>query len=193
MVEIVDFWSWFKINRNLLTSDKYPSGKFNELNNIINGLGLYWEVGPGVNKENMLIISVDGEKKLIDKAKNFLSYAPILDEWEIELFKKPKINWDILEIHKDSIKISAKNWQYVLLKYNDGKKEILIKADNLFEYEEDNRYVIVHIILTNLLGEEKLMNEIDYIDILEIDDSSYKTQNLCDLNGHLDYLKSIAL
>jgi hypothetical protein len=153
-------------------------------------MGLYWEVGPGVRKENLLIISVSGQRELLDRARHLLNNAPILDDWEFDLFKKSKTNWDKLEIPSDKIKISATNWTYVLLKYKDGKKEILIKADTLSDFEKNKRVEFAEIVLTNLIGEEKMMNEIDYLNVLEFDDSTYDTQDIRNLDKHLDYLKN---
>ena len=188
--DIKQFWSWFKVNSNELQSDKYPNDTFKELDQRIYNMGLYWEVGPGDKKENLLTISTSGRRELLDTARKFLDIAPILDDWEFDLFKKPKTNWDKLEIPSDNIKISAANWTYALLKYKDGKKEILIKADTLTDFEKDKRIELAEIVLTNLIGEEKMMNELDYLDVLEIEDSTYDTQDIRDLDEHLDYLKN---
>lgn len=188
--DIKQFWNWFKSNSNKLQSEKYPNDTFKEFDLRIYNLGLYWEVGPGVKKENLLTISISGRRELLDKARNLLDNAPVLDEWEFDLLKKAKKNWDKLEIPIDNIKISATNWTYVLLKYTDGKKEILIKADTLSDFEKDKKIELAEIVLTNLIGEEKVMNELDYLDILDIEDLTYETEDIRELDKHLDYLKN---
>jgi hypothetical protein len=188
--DIKRFWNWFKVKSSELQSDKYPNDTFTELDERVYNMGLYWEVGPGVKKENLLTISVSGRRDLLDRAKSLLDNAPILDDWEFSLLKKSKTNWNKLEIPSDDIKILADNWTYVLLKYKDGKKEILIKADTLADFEKDKKIELAEIVLTNLIGEEKMMDELDYLDVLEIDDSTYDTQNIRDLDKHLDYLKN---
>jgi hypothetical protein len=190
MDESKNFWNWFTINCNALHSDRYPNDTFNELDERLYSMGLYWEVGPGVKKENLLTISVSGRKERLHEAKSLLADAPMLDDWEFDMLKKPKTNWDKLEIPSDNIKVSATNWTYVLLKYKDGKKEILIKADTLSNFEKDKKIELAEIVLTNLLGEDKVMNELDYLDVLEIDDSTYDTQSIRDLDKHLDHLKN---
>jgi len=95
---INNFWDWFRVNCSHLHSDKYPNDTFGELDERLYGMGLYWEVGPGVNKENLLTISVSGQRARLDKARSLLVNAPILADWEFDLFKKPKTNWDKLEI-----------------------------------------------------------------------------------------------
>jgi hypothetical protein len=188
--DINNFWNWFKTNSRDLHSDKYPNDSFRELDKRVYDMGLYWEVGPGIEKENLLIISVSGRRELLDKARSLFANAPILDNWEFDILKKPKTNWDKLEIPNDNINISAANWTYVLLKYKDGKKEILIKADTLSDFEKDKRIELAEIVLTNLIGEEKMMNEFDYLDVLEIEDSTYDTQDIKALSKHLDHIKN---
>jgi hypothetical protein len=122
------FWNWFKENCDKLHSNMYPNDTFIELDRRIVDFGLCWEVGPGISKKNLLIISTNGRRELLESARNFIFNAPLLENWEIEILKKPKTNWHKLEIPKDNIEISAIDWTYVLLKYKDGKKEILIKV-----------------------------------------------------------------
>jgi hypothetical protein len=190
MDDSMNFWNWFKINCKHLHSDKYPNDTFNELDERLYAMGLYWEVGPGVKKENLLTISVSGRKERLETGRSLLANAPILDDWEFDMLKKPKTNWDKLEIPSDNIKISAANWTYVLLKYKDGKKEILIKADTLSDFEKDKKIELAEIVLTNLIGEEKVMNGLDYLDVLDMNDSTYDTQDIRYLDKHLDYLKN---
>jgi hypothetical protein len=109
---------------------------------------------------------------------------------EFDILKKRKANWDILELPSDNIKISAINWAYTLLKYKDGKREILIKGDTLTNFEKDKRIELAEIVLTNLLGEETMMNELDYLDVLELDDTTYDMHDIKGLNKQLDFLKN---
>ena len=187
------FWNWFKANCNELHSDKYPNNVFTELDRRIVDFGLYWEVGPGISKDNLLTISTSGRRELFDRANSFVNHAPILDDWEFGILKKPKANWNILEIPDDNIKISAINWTYTLLKFKDGKREILIKGDTLTEFEKDKRIEFAEIVLTNLLGEERMMNDLEYVDVLELDDTTYDMYNIEGLIKQLDYIKNGAL
>lgn len=188
--DINNFWNWFKVNSSELHSDKYPNDSFRELDRRVYYMGLYWEVGPGVQKENLLTISVGGRRERLDKARSLVVNAPILDNWEFDILKKTKTNWDKLEIPNDNIKISAANWTYVLLKYKDGKREILIKANTLSAFEKDKRIELAEIVLTNLIGEERVIDELDYLDVLEVEDSTYDTQDIKGLSKHLEYLKN---
>jgi hypothetical protein len=188
--DINNFWRWFKTNSDSLQSDKYPNDLFTELDKRLYDIGLYWEAGPGVKKENLLTISVSGRRELLDKAKELVANAPVIDDWEFDVLKKPKTNWDILEIPNDNIKISAINWTYTLLKYKDGKREILIKGESLSDFEKDKRIELAEIVLTNLLGEERMMNELDYLDVLELHDTTFDTRDIKGLTQQLEYIKN---
>ena len=90
--DIHNFWNWFKVNSRDLHSDKYPNEFIKELDKRVYDMGLYWEVGPGIQKENLLIISVSGRKELLDRARRLLNNAPTLYDWEFDILKKPKAN-----------------------------------------------------------------------------------------------------
>jgi hypothetical protein len=189
-VDIENFWTWFKANSNEVQSEKYPNKSFRELDKKICEMGLFWEVGPGIQKGNLLTISVSGCRELLDSAKNLVEKAPVLDDWEFGVLKKPKANWDKLEIPDDNIAISAANWTYTLLRYKDGKKEILIKGESLSCFEKDKMIELAEIVLTNLIGEERMMNELDYLDVLDSGDTTYDTHDIRGLPKQLDYIKN---
>ena len=88
--DIKHFWNWFKLNSDELQSDKYPNGTFKELDQRVYDMALHWEIGPGAKKANLLTISVSGRRELLDRARQLLDNAPILDDWEFDLLKKIK-------------------------------------------------------------------------------------------------------
>jgi hypothetical protein len=49
---------------------------------------------------------------------------------------------------------------------------------------------VVEIVLINLIGEERMVTEIDFIDVLDIDDDTYELNDIEELEGHLDYIKN---
>jgi hypothetical protein len=193
MIDTADiniFWNWFKINSNDLQSNKYPNDKLDELDRKVLNFGLRWEVGPGKTKENSFTISPSGNNEKIELTKEFIRLSPTLDSWEFYNFKQPKVNWDKLELPEDSINITADKWRYILLKYKDGKKEILIKGDSLDAIDPDLKLIVAETVLTNLIGEERMMTELDYVDVLSPDDNTYDLHDIKDLIGNLDYIKN---
>ncbi len=188
--DIKDFWNWFNTNADDLQPEKYPNDTFEELDRKVSGFGLRWEVGPGKEKSNSLTISPGGDTLKIGFAKEFVRSSPTLDSWEFYSFKQPKADWDTLELPKYDIKISAEGWNYALLKYKDGKLEILIKGHSLEDIDPDYKVGVAEMVLINLIGEEKMMTEVDFVDVLDPDDNTYELHDIEELARHLDYLKN---
>ncbi len=158
--DIEKFWKWFDNNNNKLESDSYDSTILQQLGNTISNWNLNWEIGPGQSKENSLTISPKGDSALLPLSEHIISKAPTLDKWQFYSTKQPKENWHLVELNKDNISVNASEWEYVLLKYKDGKIEVLIKADNLVEYDKGTKELIVEIVLINLLGESVFMQRV---------------------------------
>ena len=188
--DINSFWNWFKTNADDLQSQSYPNSKLEELDRKVIDFGLRWEVGPGKEKSNSLTISPGGDQKKITLAKEFIQSSPTLESWEFYSFKQPKVNWDKLELPKYDIKITADSWTYTLLSYEDGKKEILIKGDSLNDIDPDYKVGVAEMVLINLIGEERMMTEVDFVDVLAPDDNTYELNDIEELTGHLDYIKN---
>jgi hypothetical protein len=184
------FWNWFKANADDLQSNKYPNDKLDELDRRVLNFGLRWEVGPGKTKENSFTISPSGDNEKIELTKEFIRLSPTIDSWEFYNFKQPKVNWDKLELPEDNINITADKWRYILLKYKDGKKEILIKGDSLNTVDTDLKLVVAEMVLTNLIGEERMMTELDFVDVLSPDDNTYDLHDIKELIRNLDYIKN---
>jgi hypothetical protein len=183
---IKEFWSWFEQHSDKLQSNSYSKDILAELDSKVSAMGLGWEIGPGDRKENSFAISPNGDKDKLELVSTICKLSPELNSWEFFNFKQPKKNWHLLEIPKDGINLSAMNWEYVLLRYNDGKKEILIKADTLKNIEPDYQIGIAEIVLTNLLGEEIMMKEIDFIDLLDEESEEYDLSDIINLKEHLE-------
>jgi len=165
--DILNFWSWFAKNSGNLQSDNYDKNILNELDQIISNWGLGWEIGPGISKENSLTISPNGDKELLDKTNYIIDKAPQLDSWAFYSAKQSKENWHLATLVDTDFKIDASNWTYVLLKYEDEKTEILLKADSLANLDTETKELAADLILTNLLGEKLKIQKLDFIDVVE--------------------------
>lgn len=130
-------------------------------------------------------ISPKGNPELLPLAEQIINKAPALDKWQFYSTKQPKTNWHLLEISRDNISVNANEWEYVLLKYKDGKIEVLVKADDLLKYDKDTKELIVEIILTNLLGEKMFMEKVDYFDVVDEFDSDDGITEIKHLPEHL--------
>ncbi len=76
-----------------------------------------------------------------------------MENWEFYSTIQPKENWHLAKLADTNFEIDASNWMYVLLKYEDEKIEILLKADSLADLDTERKALAADLILTNLLGE----------------------------------------
>ncbi len=183
--DILNFWNWFRKRSDNLHSDNYDQNVLNELDRIISKWGLTWEIGPGLSKDYSFTISPNGEKELLAKTNYIIDKAPKLDNWEFYSAKQPKENWYLAKLIDADIKINASNWTYVLIKYEDEKIEILLKADSLASLDRETKELAAGLILTNLLGEKLKTQKIDFIDFVEKFDDEKGITELKYLPAHL--------
>lgn len=183
--DILNFWSWFTKNSGNLHLDNYDKIILNELDRIISDWGLTWEIGPGLSKENSFTISPNGDKELLSKTKSIIDKAPQLNNWEFYFAKQSKENWYLARLVDTDFEIDASYWTYVLLKYEDAKIEILLKADTLSKLDKEIKQLAADLILTNLLGEELKIKKIDFIDIVERFDNEKGITELKFLPAHI--------
>jgi hypothetical protein len=183
--DILNFWSWFVKKSNTLHSDNYDKNILNELDRTISNWGLSWEIGPGISKENSLTISPNGDKELLSKTNSIIDKAPQLENWEFYFAKQPKENWYLAKLVDTDFEIDASEWTYVLLKYEDEKIEILLKADTLSKLDKEAKEIAADLILTNLLGEELKIRKIDFIEVVEKFDGEKGITELKFLPAHI--------
>ncbi|MGF2411804.1 hypothetical protein [Ferruginibacter sp.] len=184
--DILNFWRWFVENKDKLESDTYDPTILQQLDKTISNWELNWEIGPGQSKENSLTISPKGSPVLFRLTEQIISKAPELDKWQFYSTKQPKVGWHLLELYQDNISVNASQWKYVLLKYDNEKIEVFIKADNLLKYDKETKEVIVEIVLMNLLGERMFMQRVDYFEVVDKFDSEDGITEIKYLPKHLN-------
>lgn len=183
--DILNFWNWFVKNSHNLHSGDYDQNVLNELDRTISNWGLTWEIGPGISKNYSLTISPNGDKELLDTTNYIIDKAPPFDGWEFYSTKQPKENWHLARLVDTGLEIDASNWTYVLLKHEDEKIEILLKADSLANLDTEKKALAADLILTNLLGEKLKIQKIDFIDVVEKFDDEKGITELKYLPAHL--------
>ncbi|MBB6372769.1 hypothetical protein [Chryseobacterium shigense] len=179
---ISEFWNWFEFHNLELSSDKITNGLIDELNDKILSLAdLNWEIREGIEKPNMLIISAGGDNELLPVSKEIIKTAPKLKDWEYCYYKPPK-KWDYSLSLKNHIgfdrEINVDNWEYVLLRLDDGSFGIVIKADNIDTFKDDEKYTIADIVLENILGDDLSYSLIKNVEIInDFDTNQIKNKN----------------
>lgn len=188
--QITDFWGWFEKKSDRLQCDNCDVDLLKELDETMSNWNVGWEIGPGFAKPNSLTISPNGNKELLDKTNKIINRAPKLEDWEFYSWKQPKENWHKAKLIDKKHEVDAIDWTYVLLKYTDNKIEVLIKADNLTELNADDKELAVDLILTNLMGEKRKIEEIDFIEIIDEFESDNGVTKLQFLPTHLAETKN---
>jgi hypothetical protein len=168
----VDFWDWFRGVADLLSANPEDSALLKELDGRVHNLDpkLSWEIGPGLQKPWQLVISPNLSRELREKTRLIVARAPGLPAWEFHAARQPK-NWHYkLELGGDKVPIDASTWTFVLLRYPDGVREILLKGRDLPPLSEEERWQAAAIALESILGEDMFLdrvNEFELVDELE--------------------------
>jgi len=190
---ISELWNWFSENHAELEGDFYDDGVMNELDDRISAMGSFaWEIGPGAQSENQLVISPGGDLDLLPYTKQIISYANPIRDWEFHYAKPPKqwdLRFDFERYDRSEIAVDASRWEYVLLKYDDGMFEIIIKATDLKQLDEDEKHIAAEIALDGILGEEVRMFRICNISVVMEFDSQYRNSS-SSINNLGAYVKS---
>jgi len=166
-----NFWNWFAANAEAISSEVHPE----LLETLDNKLGqvdlrLSWEIGPGRHEPWFLAISPNLDKALVNDAREAVAQAPEIPGWEFYATRQPK-QWDFqFEIESDSsdepIHLNASDWQFVLLRYPDGLREIILTSPNLPPLTDDQRWQAAAIVLEGVLGEEALLANVDEFELV---------------------------
>lgn len=126
--------------------------------------GLIWETGPGESKRRQLIISPNLNPDLRETAKNIVSAAPALEDWEFQ-HARPRRKWNyqlMLETGRGAtIEIDASGWVFIALRYPAGTYQVLFHGENLPPLTENQRRQVAADVLVDLLGEEVVLNAIN--------------------------------
>ena len=193
--KIMMFWEWFsKISKDF-GSNLENIDLLDELDERVNELGDFsWEIGPGKIKENLLVISPNGDPELLQETKRIVNHAPPCDEWEFYYAKQPK-EWELkFEYNTEDgkqIEIDASEWEYALLRYEDGMFAIIIKASyHLRSLSDDDQLMAAEIVLDGELGEEMRIQSICEIDIVGAFDTSQES-NAGEIRGIANRLKKL--
>lgn len=188
---IGQFWEWFSNHCHDFGDNFDNTILLGQLDEWINRLGNFsWEIGPGKKKENSLVISPNGDSGLLRETKKIIASAQDCIGWEYYYAKPPK-DWELIfdfqTADETTLEVNASEWQYCLLKYEDGMFEIIIKAADLNGLRDTDKLTAAEIALDGILGEEFRMQTICEIDVVEEFEKPYqnKANNIKSLLNHL--------
>lgn len=171
-LSIIEFWDWFQRNESMFREIIDPAHAMDTMNEHVLAFGLFaWEIGEGKNKPHYLTISPNGDKARLELSKKIIGAAPNLEKWEFHFCKQSKPSWDYIFEGYDRFFakqiFNASEWEYVLGKNEDGAIEILVQANNLHVMDFDDELNAVDLVITNILGEELIINHLDAFETVD--------------------------
>jgi hypothetical protein len=169
--KIEEFWSFFLGVSGRLMAGTDDGPLLKELGEHLRAIhpGLLLEMGPGQTKRRQLTISPNLKPDLRETAKNIVSAAPALEDWEFHHARPPR-KWDYqLTLESEGgepIEIDASGWVFVALRYRPGTYQVLLHGGNLPPLTQDQRWQTAATVLVNLVGEEVVFDVINDFGLL---------------------------
>ncbi len=196
ITKVKSFWDWFVQNLDILEQiDENDNSLIDEIDRRVSELGDFsWEIGPGQNKKNSFIISPSGVLESLQLTKKIEELAPNVDGWEFYSSKPPK-DWDYIfsfvDGQNNEIHVDAKEWEYILLKYNDNRSfDLILKGPFDLKTDEESSYIAAEILIIGTIGEDDYITRIESVEIVNSFERNLigKQTNIRMLKKHLQSL-----
>jgi hypothetical protein len=172
-VRVEQFWKWFVENADAIASGNENRAVLSKLDSEVTSLdpGISWEIGPGTLKPWQLVISPNLNRVLRETTRAIVAASPPLREWEFLPSRTPK-DWNYkFELRPvlgdESVKLDASGWTFVLLKYPDGSREILLHGSGIPALDSDQRWHAAAIALESVLGEDVFLDTVDEFELVD--------------------------
>lgn len=162
-----EFWHWFAAKASSIASNPANGDLINELDQQVSLTWpqLTWEIGPDPSGDWYFALSPNLSRDLVKQAKDAIQAAPKVLGWKFFAARQRKV-WDgRFELEtEDGIKhFNCADWQFVLLRYPDGEKELVLVSPDARLLNPDDRWQAAAIVIEGLLGEECLLaNEVSF-------------------------------
>ena len=199
--KVKQFWKWFISVSDELSKSSEDDRLLKQLDGFVSTIGqdLDWEIGPVELEMNIkddaksyLAISPCLNEELLSKTREIIARAPDCKGWAFFPSKPVKGwtgSWNMLNELDRVISIDANEWKYILYQFDDATFDMDIWVNNV-DGNLTTKYIAVDVVITNLLGEERFMNEIKNISIIKGDDlnTQHNWSLLKNLDKHLNAL-----
>ncbi len=171
-LKVKQFWDWFIDNEYQFREVTDTKTVVELLNNQVLEFGVFaWEIGVGKRKPHSFTISPNGDKKRLFLSRQIFKQAPELQHWEFNYCRPIKRDWDFTFEVFNSMMIKqeydASKWEFVLVEEDRQKISILIRATNIVTIDFDDLPSIGDMVVNNLLGEERRINDVHSIQFID--------------------------
>ena len=173
------FWEWFTSVAGALERNPEDQVLVKQIGDRVMQLhpNLSWEIGPGRAKPWQFVVSPSLDRSLRPIAREIVSDAPELPNWEFFPARQRK-DWNFRLTFEGSkgkkVSIDASNWTFVLLEYPSREHEILLTGSNIKKLNADDRWYAAALTLESLLGEGPLLDYVDSFDLSEALDPRFQ-------------------
>lgn len=172
MAEIVEFWKWFLENENRFRNAKHPIPEA-MLDDILEHLHkvdeeLYFEIGHDTKCDSgvaELVVTPEGQKAKCALTKDLISQAPKMAGWVFTAFRQPN-GFDFTTSY-EGVKVDPKEMWFLPLSSPQDENALGMRIGIIgYDEVEEERYLSAcYIALDTSIGEEKVMEEIDHVEV----------------------------
>lgn len=172
---ITKFWDWFENNLKII-EDVILGRESEKRNEIIDGLDdhilefgkIKWMLEQPQENHFELVLSPNGDHDLWKTTRRIIQDAPALGHWTFYHAIPPsvKLEIDIYDHYMNIQTVDARDWSLRLIPEANGVQRLHLSSDFQVDHLDPETFQIaVNIILTNLLGEQKLIEKISCVEI----------------------------
>jgi len=109
-----------------------------------------------------LEISAEGMKDSVPAVKACVACAPQMPGWNVVAFRQRHPDPTDISYQYEGQNLSLKDVRYVLIEH-EGKKNLFVTTPGLTKENQQRVWGALYLMLDALLGEENVMNMLDYV------------------------------
>lgn len=189
------FWNWFSKHQKMYFNEvenlKLREKIFDDLSTELSKVhpDLVYEFSPiHENGIREFTISADGIKEVFPYVEKLIDKAPKFENWKFNAFRQ-RIPGDEFEIQYGNLKIAYSD---IYFRYVDGDYGKIGIELNVRDFNDSGQIKnAIYILLDGLIGEYDITIGIDWIEWVNLDDSSIENLNpIIDLKTLIDKKKN---
>lgn len=185
------FWRWFRDNIADCELNELNREIVNALDYKIRQLGAYsWEIGPCESEGKYLVLSSNGDNKILKQSEEIISTAPTIHGWSILNFKPRKDRFLIVQIYdpeKGLTEYDLEKCQYKITKY-ENDFDIDIASPNDLGVTDNKLRDLGEISVINALGERVYLSHIGSVGVIQQELDIFDGIPMKYLRQHFDQL-----